>query len=41
MCKKLKEHVSNIKNRPDLFKDELKDLFKDISSPGRTKQKKR
>ena len=41
MCKKLEEHVNNIKNRLDLFKDKLKDMFKDISSPGRTKQKKK
>ena len=36
MCKKLEEHVNNIKNRLDLFKDKLKDMFKD-----RTKRKKR
>ena len=29
MCKKLEEHVNNIKNRLDLFKDKLKDMFKD------------
>ena len=27
MCKKLEEHVNNIKNRLDLFKDKLKDMF--------------
>ena len=37
MCKKLEEHVNNIKNRLDLFKDKLKYMFKDISSSGRTK----
>ena len=37
---KLQEHVNNIKNRPDLFKDKLKYMFIDISSPGRTKRKK-
>ena len=36
MCKKLEEHVNNTKNRLDLFKDKLKDMFKD-----RTKRKKR
>ena len=41
ICKKLEEHVNNIKNRLDLLNDKLKDMFKDISSPGRTKQKKR
>ena len=41
MCKKLEEHLNNIKNRLDLFKDKLKDMFEDISSPGRTKRKKR
>ena len=40
MCKKLEEHVNNIKTRLDLFKDKLKDMFKDISCPGRTKRKK-
>ena len=40
MSKKLEEHINNIKNRLDLFKDKLKDMFKDISSPGRTKRKK-
>ena len=29
MCKKLEEHVNNIKNRLDLFRDKLKDMFKD------------
>ena len=29
MCKKLEERVNNIKNRLDLFKDKLKDMFKD------------
>ena len=29
MCKKLEEHVNNIKNRLDLCKDKLKDMFKD------------
>ena len=28
MCKKLEEHVNNIKNRLDLFKDKFKDMFK-------------
>ena len=36
MCKKLEEHVNNIRDRLDLFKDKLKDMFKD-----RTKRKKR
>ena len=36
MSKKLEERVNNIKNRLDLFKDKLKDMFKD-----RTKRKKR
>ena len=35
---KLENHVNNIKNRLDLFKDKLKDMFKDIYSPGRTKR---
>ena len=41
MCKKLEELVNNIKNRLDLCKDKLKDMCKDISSPGRTKRNKR
>ena len=36
MCKKLEEHVNNIKNRLDLFKDKLKDMFK----PWQNKAKK-
>ena len=27
MCKNLEEHVNNIKNRLDLFKDKMKDMF--------------
>ena len=41
MCKKLEEHMNNIKNRLDLFKDKLKDMLRIFLALVEQSEKKR